>query len=159
MHQTPSLLITHHIWRSSNTGGCFDMGTLGNVPSPSAHGRCTVAALNCIQWKAHHKFHVSLVDTRPIDMYYTMLYSHVQKWHIISQPPFHVTPFFFKWQVKVLGAGGYNSIKLPEKKIWQCFSGFISRKLPVGLLLSIQILITFTQCGSTLESTQDTLQE
>ena len=32
------------------------MGTLGNVPLASAHGRCTVAALSCIQWKAHHKF-------------------------------------------------------------------------------------------------------
>ena len=34
------------------------MGTLGNVPLASAHGRCTAAALSCIQWKAHHKFHV-----------------------------------------------------------------------------------------------------
>ena len=34
------------------------MGTLGNVPLASAHGRCTVAALSCIQWKAHHRFHV-----------------------------------------------------------------------------------------------------
>ena len=34
------------------------MGTLGNVALASAHGRCTAAALSCIQWKAHHKFHV-----------------------------------------------------------------------------------------------------
>ena len=34
------------------------MGTLGNVPLASAHGRRTAAALSCIQWKAHHKFHV-----------------------------------------------------------------------------------------------------
>ena len=33
------------------------MGTLGNVPLASAHGRCTTAALSCIQWKAHHEFH------------------------------------------------------------------------------------------------------
>ena len=35
----------------------------GNVPLASAHGRCTAAALSCIQWKAHHEFHVQLVDT------------------------------------------------------------------------------------------------
>ena len=34
------------------------MGTLGNVPLSSANGRCTVAALSCIKWKAHHEFHV-----------------------------------------------------------------------------------------------------
>ena len=34
------------------------MGTLGNLPLASAHGRCTAAALSCNQWKAHHKFHV-----------------------------------------------------------------------------------------------------
>ena len=37
------------------------MGTLGNVPLASAHGRCTAAALSCIQWKAHHEFHVAHV--------------------------------------------------------------------------------------------------
>ena len=42
------------------------MGTLGNVPLASAHGRCTVAALSCIKWKAHHKFHVSLVACRHV---------------------------------------------------------------------------------------------
>ena len=40
----------------------YSMGTLGNVPLASAHGRCTVAALSCIEWKAHHKFRMSLVD-------------------------------------------------------------------------------------------------
>ena len=50
----------------TNTGGCHGMGTLGNVPFASAHGRCTVAALSCIEWKAHHKFRVSLVDIWPI---------------------------------------------------------------------------------------------
>ena len=34
------------------------MGTFCNVLLASAHGRCTVAALSCIQWKAHHGFHV-----------------------------------------------------------------------------------------------------
>ena len=34
-----------------------------NVPLASAHERCTAAALSCIQWKAHHTFHVPLVDT------------------------------------------------------------------------------------------------
>ena len=34
------------------------MGTLGNVRLASAHGRCPAAVLSCIQWKAHHKFHV-----------------------------------------------------------------------------------------------------
>ena len=34
------------------------MGTLGNVPLAYAHGRCTAAALSCIQWKAHHEFYV-----------------------------------------------------------------------------------------------------
>ena len=62
MYQTPSLLIIHLIRRSSNTGGCESMGTLGNVPLASAHGHCTVAALSCIlKWKTHHKFHVSPV--------------------------------------------------------------------------------------------------
>ena len=42
----------------NSTGGCHGMGTLGNVPLASAYGRCTAAALSCIQWKAHHKFHV-----------------------------------------------------------------------------------------------------
>jgi hypothetical protein len=32
------------------------MGTLGNVPLFSAHGRCTMAALSCILRKAHHEF-------------------------------------------------------------------------------------------------------
>ena len=63
VYQTPTLLIIHLIWQSSNIGGCDSMGTLGNVPLASTHGRCTVAALSCIEWKAHHKFHVSLVDT------------------------------------------------------------------------------------------------
>ena len=30
------------------------------------NGRCTVAALSRVQWKAHHKFHVLLVDTWPL---------------------------------------------------------------------------------------------
>ena len=30
----------------------------GNVPLAYAHGRCTAAALSCIQWKAHYEFHV-----------------------------------------------------------------------------------------------------
>ena len=34
------------------------MGTLGNVPLASAQGRCTAAALSCIQLKAHLMFHV-----------------------------------------------------------------------------------------------------
>ena len=43
------------------------MGTLDNVPLASADGRCTVAALSCIQWKAHHEFHV------PHDLEYLQL--------------------------------------------------------------------------------------
>ena len=39
------------------------MGILGNVPIASAHGRYTVAALSCIQWNAHYKFHVLDVIT------------------------------------------------------------------------------------------------
>ena len=74
MYQTPSLLIIHLIRRSSNTGGCDSMGTLGNVPLASAHGRCTVAALSSIKWKAHHKFHVSLVNMWPINMYCTIIF-------------------------------------------------------------------------------------
>ena len=62
MYQTPSLLIIHLIRQSSNIGGCDSMGTLGNVPLASAYGRCAVAALSSIKWKALHKFHVSLVD-------------------------------------------------------------------------------------------------
>ena len=48
------------------------MGTLGNVPLASAHGRCTAAALSCIQWKAHHKFHV------PHDIEYLQLQLQLQ---------------------------------------------------------------------------------
>ena len=40
----------------------WSMETLGNVPLASEHGCCTVAALSCIQWKSHHKFHMSLID-------------------------------------------------------------------------------------------------
>ena len=42
----------------TNTGGCHGMGTLGNLPLASAYGRYIAAALSCIQWKVHHKFHV-----------------------------------------------------------------------------------------------------
>ena len=31
-------------------------GPWAMFPLASAHGRCTAAALSCIQWKAHHKF-------------------------------------------------------------------------------------------------------
>ena len=36
------------------------MGTSGNVPLTSAYRASALAALSCIQWKAHHKFPVSL---------------------------------------------------------------------------------------------------
>ena len=52
----PSLLIHHHRTAITKTGGCYGMETLGNVSISSAHGRCSVAALSCILWKAHHKF-------------------------------------------------------------------------------------------------------
>ena len=42
-------------------------GNLGQCSPASAHGRCVVTALSCIQWKAHHKFHMSLVGTWPIN--------------------------------------------------------------------------------------------
>ena len=78
MYQTPSLLITHLVRRSSNPGGCLGMGTLGNVPLTSAHGHCTVAALSCNQWKAHHEFHVPLVDMWPWSIYYTTILYWIQ---------------------------------------------------------------------------------
>ena len=43
---------------TTKTRECHGMGTLGNVPLASAHGRCTTAAVSCIQWKAYHKLHV-----------------------------------------------------------------------------------------------------
>ena len=53
------------------------MATLSNVPSASAHGRCTAAALSCIQWKAHHKFHV------PHDIEYLQLQLQLQLQYVI----------------------------------------------------------------------------
>ena len=59
MYQT--LQYSHHTSHTAitNTGGCHGRGTVGNVPLASALGRCAAAALSCIQWKAHHEFHVS----------------------------------------------------------------------------------------------------
>ena len=47
MYQTPSLLITHLIWRSL---------TLEDAMAWELWA--TAAVLSCTQWKAHHEFHV-----------------------------------------------------------------------------------------------------
>ena len=53
----------------TNTGGCHGMGTLQH---------CTAAALSCIQWKAHHKFHV------PHDIEYLQLQQQLQQSTVFS---------------------------------------------------------------------------
>ena len=52
------------------------MGTLGNVPLASTHGRSDVATLSCIQRKAHHEFHVPhmIIEYSQFTIYDYMVY-------------------------------------------------------------------------------------
>ena len=64
------------------------MGTLGNVPLASAHGRCTAAALSCIQRKAHHEFHVPHVIIEYLQ--YSILHDYIISIHdknLVSSDP------------------------------------------------------------------------
>ena len=98
---------------TTNTGGCHGLGTLGNVPLASALGRCTAAALSCIQWKAHHKFHV------PHDIEYLQLqlqqlqniqsYSYTKVWGSGLFTGFDLSAWLTSLR-------GHNALLVPEQQ-------------------------------------------